>query len=429
MIPFQTSIAMTRENATYGTAVLLFLFSFLFFHSFSIPVPLNVDTYLYARAIETFEGPIIHFGYYIIGSFCHSLLEPIGVTPLQTLGYISQFFGSVSVAGIYIFTFLLTGSRLHSFLTACILMFSGAFWSFSIHGEVYVPQLAFVLLSLIFLMKTRPLLSSIFILIAVSITPTSLLALIPLCYIVYMKEFDRKHFIYFTTPILLALVIVMLWDGPRVIEIFANAIYSPKVFVDEFSCLKILTLLAYQLTRAYGNSFDLISFFAIFGFAVLYKKERKLWGLMLAFLLPFLAYFLNLGLFSADHLIISFIAVSLLGSYGVLKVLDIVHVRHRTRLLLIVFLLSFHFWISYERSISRQMTYAKELDRVTYLLSEKYPHDGIMLSDFDFGVIFSSMSNENGPFSPFQGRSKSIPNGEQPALQICLGKTAREILG
>ncbi len=209
MTRFRPSILMTHRNATYGSACLIFLFSLLFFHVFRIPIPLNVDTYLYTRAIETFEGPNIHFGYYIIGSFCHWLLGPLGVTPLQTLGYISQFFGSVSVAGIYIFTFLLTDSRLHSFLTACILMFSGAFWLLSIHGEVYVPQLAFVLLSLIFLMKSRPMLSSLSILIAVSITPTSLLALFPLCYIIYMNKFDRKHLIYFAAPILLVYVILM----------------------------------------------------------------------------------------------------------------------------------------------------------------------------------------------------------------------------
>ncbi|MEA2038373.1 MAG: hypothetical protein U9N82_00890 [Thermodesulfobacteriota bacterium] len=426
MTLFQPSIAMTREKAAYGTAGLLLLFSFLLFHIFSIPVPLNVDTYLYARAIETFEGPAIHFGYYIIGSICHCLLGPLGVTPLQTLGYISQFFGSVSVSAIYIFTFMLTGSRLHSFLTACILMFSGAFWCFSIHGEVYVPQLAFVLLSLILLMKTRPMLSSISILIAVSITPTSLLALVPLSYIMCMKKFDRKHLMYFAAPILLAYVILMSWEGPRVIETFANAMYSPKVFVEEFSYMKIMTLLVYQLIRAYGNSFDLISLFAIFGFTVLYTQDKKLWGLMLAFMLPFLAYFYNLGLFSADHLIISFIAVSILGAYGILKLLDMVHVHYKTRFLCITLLLCFHIWITYERSISRQMTYSKELNRVVDVLSEKYCHDGIMLSDFDFGVAFFFMSGENGQYSIFKGNPNAFlmenSSGAKDALETLQGK-------
>ncbi len=403
MTRYPAAISMIHRNEPYRTACLLFLFSFLFFHVFRIPVPLNVDTYLYARAIESFEGPITHLGYYMIGSLCHVLLGPMDVTPLQTLGYISQFFGSVSVAGIYILTFLLTGSRLHSLLTASILMFSGAFWLFSIHGEVYVPQLAFVLLSLIFLLKTRPLLSSLSILIAVSITPTSLLALVPLCYIMYMKKLDKKRLIYFSTPILLTFVIMMLWDGPRLIETFANAMYSPAIFFDKFSYSEMLTQIVYDLMKAYGRSFNLISFFAIFGLAAMYKKERKLWGLMLAFLVPFLVYFLNLGLFSADHLIISFIAVSLLGSYGIVRLFDIVNPHTRTRFVFITLLLSLYFWLSFEFSIDRQRVYAKELNRVIQTFSGKYQHDEIMLTDFSLGVIFISMSNRKLPFSLFNG--------------------------
>ena len=392
-----------HRSEPYGTAFLLFLFSFLFFHVSRIPVPLNVDTYLYARAIETFEGPVVHLGYYLIGALCHSLLKPIDVTPLQTLGYISQFFGGISVAGMYVFTFLLTEKRLHSLLSAIVLMFSGAFWLFSIHGEVYVPQLAFVLLSLIFLLKMRPLLSSISILVATSITPTSLLALIPLCYVMHMRKFGRKHVICFAAPILLTFAILMLWEGPKVIETFAKAIYSPRIFVDPFSYMKILALLAYQLIRAYGNSFDLICLFAVFGFAVLYPQDKRLWGLMLAFLLPFVVYFFNLGLFSADHLIISFIAVSFLGGYGMLKLLDMAHARHRTQILFIALLLCSHVWITYERSISRQLTYAEELGRVLHALSEKYPPNGIMLSDFDFGVAFSTIFNGNAPYALLVG--------------------------
>jgi hypothetical protein len=403
MTIYQTTISAIHRREPYGTACLLFFFSFLFFCLFRIPAPLNVDTYLYARAIETFEGPIIHFGYYLIGALCHSLLKPVGVTPLQTLGYMSQFFGGISVAGIYVFTFLLTENRLHSLLSAAILMFSGAFWIFSIHGEVYVPQLAFVLLSLICLLKMRPLLSSLSILAAVSITPTSLLAMVPLCYIMVIQRFDKGQLIYFSAPILLAFAIVMAWMGATVIEAFSKAIYTPAIFVEPFSYANLLTLLTYQLMRAYGNSFNLICLFAVFGFAVLYLRDKRLWGLMLAFLIPFSAYFLNLGLFSADHLIISFIAVSFLGGYGILKLLDKVHASQRTRIIFLTILMLFHALITYERSIGRQSRYAAELARVVHALSEKYHPDGILFTDFDFGVIFFSMMGKDYPYSLLKG--------------------------
>jgi len=396
-----------HRNEPYGTACLLFLFSFLFFHVFRIPVPLNVDTYLYARAIETFEGPVVHLGYYLIGALCHSLLETIGITPLQTLGYISQFSGGISVAGIYVFIFLLTENRLHSLLSAIVLMFSGAFWLFSIHGEVYVPQLAFVLLALICLLKMRPLLSSLSILVAVSITPTSLLAMVPLCYIMVMKRFDKRQLIYFSAPILLAFAIVMVWVGPKVIETFAKAIYSPKIFFDEFSYAGMLIKVVYDLAKSYGRSFNLISFFAIFGFLALYGRDRKLWGLMLAFLLPFLAYFFNLGLFSPDHLIITLIAVSFLGSYGILRLLDVVSARVTTRVVLIPLLLLIFLWISFELSISRQKIYATELDRVIHSLSEKSQDVGVIIADYNFGVSFWSLTREEESNDLFEGR----PNG------------------
>ena len=56
-------IDVFHKNEPYATACVLFLISFLFFYLFRIPTPPNVDTYLYARAIETFDGPGIHFGY------------------------------------------------------------------------------------------------------------------------------------------------------------------------------------------------------------------------------------------------------------------------------------------------------------------------------------------------------------------------------
>ena len=117
---FLTSIPdnhlMIHRSEPYGTAALLFFLSFLFFSLFRIATPLNVDTYLYARAIETFEGTGIHFGYYLLGAVVHDVLEPVGLTPLQTLGGMSQFFGGISVAGMYVFTFLLTNNRPHAFL-------------------------------------------------------------------------------------------------------------------------------------------------------------------------------------------------------------------------------------------------------------------------------------------------------------------------
>ena len=188
--------------------VILFSLSLLFLLLFLFKTPTNGDTYVYARSITTFEGPLIHRGYYIIGYIFHAFLQKFGSTPLQTLGYISVFFGSLSVACMYLFSFELTGNRLQSCLSAFILLFSGTFWFFSSHGEVYVPQLAFVLLAVLFVINKKPFFSGLSILVGISITPTSCLAIPALIYLINLKQFERRQIASFILPVLLAFLFV-----------------------------------------------------------------------------------------------------------------------------------------------------------------------------------------------------------------------------
>jgi len=406
MTPRQHPISIIRHNENYRTALLLFLFSFVLFYAFRIPVPINVDTALYARSIKTFEGPVVHLGYYGIGSLFQSFLGVFGLTPLQTLGVMSQFFGGIAVSGLYVFSLQITEDHLQSLLAALILMFSGAFWLYSIHGEVYVPQLAFVLLSLISIQKQRPLISSLCLLTAVSITPTSLLALVPIGYLMHMHRLGKKQEAFFLSPILIAFITIMLLEGPKIIQAFASAVYSPAIFLDGFSHIGLLREAVYRLIKAYGRSFNLISFFALIGFVVLYRKDRRKWGLTLSLILPFLAYLLNLALFSSDHLIISFIAVSLLGSWGILASLDKLGLFGVKRSVVIVLLLTLYSMISFEFLVSRQMTYSKEQSRVINALAVKFSKDGIMMADYIFGVSYASinMNRNEASIDLYEGR-------------------------
>jgi hypothetical protein len=426
MTTYHSAIGLIHRTEPYVPACLLFLFSSLFFYALQIPLPLNVDTFLYARAIETFEGPLVHYGYYLIGALGQYMLRPVGATPLETLGYMSQFFGGISVAGMYVFTLLLTNNRQHALLGALILMFSGTVWLNSIHGEVYVPQLAFVLLSFICLLEVRPLLSGFSILVAITITPTSLLALIPAGYLMVMQHFTRKAIIAFAAPLLLAYAIGMLWEGPKIIETFAGAIYMPTEFVKPYSHINLLRLLTYHLLRAYGNAFNLICLFAVAGFAFLYSVNRRLWGLMLAFFIPFSAYFLNLGLYSADHLIITFIAVGFLGGFGVLELLARVHANQKAQVILLLLFICSYALVAYERSISRQTAHASELDRVVHNLSKEYHPNGILLTDFDFGVIFFSMMGKDYPYPLLKGNPNQFRTQQESQGKNAMGMLTGE---
>jgi hypothetical protein len=413
---------LTESIAKDRMVYALFFFSFIFFILFMVDTPTNGDTYVYAHSISTFEGPIIHIGYYILGFICHFILKLFGSTPLQTLGILSVFCGSVSVASMYIFTFILTENRLQGLLAALILMFSGTFWFFSIHGEVYVPQLCFVLLSVLFIMKKRALLSSLSILVAISITPTSCLAFPPLFYLMYVNRLGKRQIIHFIIPIFVSLIFIIIWDFSEIIGIINWAIHPPKEFFKSFSYKAVSVEILYRLIKVYGKSFNLISFIAIFGFIALYKKEdKKSWWLMTVFFLPFSLYLFNMGLFSGDHLIISFIPISFLSSCGIVQLFNTKNIISQTKYVAFAFLIFSYLWISYQLFIRPEMRDAKEFSRVINKLASGYKDNAVMISDYNFGMAFWYKTNKDEDYFILTGRPKKMleedPRGRGYALE------------
>ena len=417
----QRSMPINDPVVSYKTICALFLFSFIFFLLSMIDTPANGDTYSYARSISTFEGPIIHMGYYTIGYIFHFLLKQFGITPLKTIGYMSCFFGSISVICMYLFTFMLTENRFQSFLATLILMFSGTFWFFSVHGEVYVPQLAFVLLSVVFIMKKRAFLSSLSILFAITITPTSCLAIPSLIYLVYLRKLGKRQIASFLLPILLSFTFLVLWDFSRIKDILTWAIYSPKIFFESFSYKALVLKVAHSLIKVYGKSFNLISFVGIFGIAILYREDKKIWWLMLAFLLPFSLYLLNLGLFSGDHLIVSFIAISFLSSYGIIHLFKKTNTSLQIKRLAVILILFGHLWVSYQLFIGQERRDARELKENINRLADIYKANAVMISDYNFGLAFWYLAKEEKDFYILTGRPNEFldkhSNGDKSALQ------------
>jgi hypothetical protein len=139
----------------------------------SSPVfPLHGDAYYYTRSIETFEGGIVHGGYYLLGYLCHLLPGKLGATPLQTLAAVSLLSAGIAVAAMRLFVFEITGSRLQAMAAALILLGAGAFWLDAVRGVPYAPQLALILLSLVAAARARPLTAGLLLLAAITITPT-----------------------------------------------------------------------------------------------------------------------------------------------------------------------------------------------------------------------------------------------------------------
>jgi hypothetical protein len=136
----------------YHVPIVLFFLSLIFLQLFIIRSPYNGDTYLYAYSIKTFEGPLLHIGYYLLGSSFYSLLKFFEISPIMSLNLISTFFGSLAISLQYSIINNLTDNKLLGISSAIILLFSGTFWFYAEHGEVYVPQLCFVLLAILFIL-------------------------------------------------------------------------------------------------------------------------------------------------------------------------------------------------------------------------------------------------------------------------------------
>ena len=401
-------------------AVSLFGFSIFFFIAFLIKVPINGDTFYYAQSIIDFGSFSIHYGYFVLGSLLYFVFEKFGTSPLETLTYLSVLSGAICVVGMFLFSFELTQNYFHALLSSLTLLFSGAFWIFTEHGEVYVPQLALVLLSLQTIMWKLPLFSSLLFLFSVSITPTSCLALPALVYLMVYKKFKAKQIVYFGIPLVASFLIVIVL-GLSIIKGVVNwAIYSPSVFIHPFSFRTLLSWTVYHVLKVYGKSFNLFSFLAIIGFILIWLREKKLFLLVIAFLMPFGLYLLNLGLLSEDHLIITFIPVSFLASYGLVYIFRSLNFSTRTYALTVIPIMVFYSFISYQIFISPALRDSEEQMRVINMLNAEFETNSIMISDYNFGTAFWYLTQKEKNHFLLSGRPNCFLERECLDHEMCL---------
>jgi len=387
---------------------------------------MNGDTYCYARSIQTFEGPVYHLGYYAVGKVFHIIVGRFAGDPVRTLAWMSVFFGAVSVACMYSFSFYLSKNRTQSLLAALMLLFSGSFWEFAEHGEVYIPQLGFVLLSAISILNGRPLLSSLFLLVAISITPTSCLAVPGMIYLIRTQGATRRHYMWFLVPLAAVMAVVAVAASSTIIRTLNWAIYSPQTLLGKTSVGAVIVHIISRVIHVYGKSFTILSFLSLFGFVHMYIYNRQLWILMFLFLLPFSAYVLNLGLFSGDHLIITFIAVSYLGSYGVVALLDIMSVQGAWKWSLMGAIVVVHLLLSYGLFIYPNQRNSREFERVASHLRTQYAKNGIMFCEYDFGVTFWYNKWSEDDFYLLSGRPDEYLTDECRDITRCIAKLQTE---
>lgn len=374
--------------------VLLFLAVLIFFTYFVVDMPLNGDTYRYAIAIQTFEGPVVHLGYFLLGSIWYKVLSLFGINPVMALNLMSAFFGALSVTLIYLVTKELVKNEFQSIISALILCVSGSFLLYSIHGEVYVPQLSFILLAILFMLKQHPAYSVLSILTAISITPTSILAIPGLLYILYMRKSPLKAWLIFLSPMVLIAGIILFAKYSAVIYVFSTAIHAPTVFFEDFTVFKLIKQISEKLFIIYIKAFHIFTLFSFVGLVLFFKQRRHIFILMLLFILPFTLYIFNIGLISDDHMILSFVPVVICASEGLVFLLRKIDCRWMNSKVVIISLIGMSLAMSTTLFLIPEQQDSKELKRIINKFSPVYKKDAILLSDYNFGMPFWYYSKE-----------------------------------
>jgi hypothetical protein len=400
--------------------ILLFILAVIFLSVFIISTPTNGDTYAYAYSVQHLQGSRIHPGYYFLGHFIYLLTRFLSLSPLFTLGIFSILAGGLAVSLAFLLVYKLSRDFILGLVTSIVLLFSGGFWFYSVHGEVYVPQLAFVLLSLLFTYYQKPIISSLLLLMAISITPTSVLVLPALFFIMYRNKSDKKQFSYFLIPLIIPVLVVFVLKFSKIGDIIELAVYSPRIFLQNFSLVSLFKKILLDLFYVYGKSFGLLNFVAIFGLLSLHRDNRNLFWIMFLLVIPFTLYIFNLGLLTEDHLIITFVPMSLFIAYGLSKLFFIFKKRRVIVTVAILILLFSQSWLSYQIYVSPERRRSAILESTFGEFSKKYEPRAILISDWNFGMPFWYLTKKETNYSLLTGRPVKYFRNDCMEKEQCL---------
>lgn len=154
---------------------------FVSFFGFMILAPLapsgfqNGDAAVYAQQIETLSLGIrtVHIGYYLLGvAFRH--LMPLNLD--FALNILNTLLGALSAGIIVFIAYTITGSRIAAVASPIVLMTHFVFVKEACFAEVYVPQLFFFLLTVLFALWNMPISAGLSFGLAFLITPSTILA-------------------------------------------------------------------------------------------------------------------------------------------------------------------------------------------------------------------------------------------------------------
>ena len=151
----------------------MFLFSFVLFSFISPNALVNGDAALYEQQIVHFDlsQRTIHLGYYLLGiPFIHLLPLPAD----YALNLMNCFFGALSVALIFLIGYTVSKTLFAGFVASLFLLTNYIFVYNAVYAEVYIPQLAFFLLSVQLVLSQKAIGGGVSFALAFLISPSSL---------------------------------------------------------------------------------------------------------------------------------------------------------------------------------------------------------------------------------------------------------------
>lgn len=164
-----------KENPR-SIAYIIFILSFSLYFSQISEAGSEGDSASYAMTIKEIDldNYPTHFGYFVIGIiFTHIL--PFSI--MKNLNIMSGLFGALTVSITYLLTIKLTKNTTCGLIASLNMMIAGLYWTYSMYTEIYIMQVAFISLVYLLWISKREYLSGLCFLIAMLISPLSILAI------------------------------------------------------------------------------------------------------------------------------------------------------------------------------------------------------------------------------------------------------------
>lgn len=342
------------------------------------------DAGIYAGDIEEGNINLNHIGYQVVGRALY--LAFMNTLPLVTIvGFISVFFGALSLGFCYLISKRILGSSRDAMLSTLIVMISGTYWLYSIVIEIYAMQLFFLWGALYLMLDKKAYSSALLFFISLFVSLTSLFFGPILAYTAY-KNKSFKKFAFCTVLSAILYLSVSYEEIYYVIRGGSTGLHLVAPLAN-----------AYYMTQSFLFFLPL----ALIGIYKIYKKDFRTLKTILFATIPY-SYFI---FFNWDHgvfLLPTYVFISSLAIY-MIRDLAILKNRYLIGILYITFF-SLELSLVVSPVIEESVIFDGFIKSTT-----NYVQDNVLYARYDYGEIYRNvLKSDYEPYMvPYDDLKKS----------------------